>query len=257
MANLVLVAGAWLGGWVWQDVTRELRGRGNDVFPITLTGLADRVHLATPSVDLDTHITDVINTLAFDNLTQVALVGHSYAGAVITGVADRSPQRLAQLIFCDSAPLANGQSMLSTSSPEGQAWLQQQVAEHGSGWRLPPPAWEPGERGASRRGLGDAERALLRQRSTPQAFATFMQPMRLTRDTASPGYRRALILCDDGKRMMATVGASLTAAQPYSTTLGGNDWAVREMSTGHWPMLSAAVELARLLDGVAASRSGA
>ena len=87
MTTYQLVAGAWLGGWAWAPVTRRLRDFGHDVYPVTLTGLGERAHLAGPDVDLDTHITDVVNTLEYDDLHEVVLVGHSYAGMVVTGAA--------------------------------------------------------------------------------------------------------------------------------------------------------------------------
>ena len=91
MTNFVLVPGFWLGGWAWDRVTARLRAAGHTVFPVTLTGLGERVHLAGPQIDLDTHITDVINLITYEALHDVVLVGHSYAGMVVTGVADRMP----------------------------------------------------------------------------------------------------------------------------------------------------------------------
>ena len=79
VATYVLVPGAWLGAWAWQDVARDLRGRGHDVHPVSLTGMGDRVHLARPDVDLDTHLADVVNLLAYEDLREVVLVGHSRA----------------------------------------------------------------------------------------------------------------------------------------------------------------------------------
>jgi pimeloyl-ACP methyl ester carboxylesterase len=83
MARYVLVSGAWLGGWCWQPIARRLREEGHDAYPVTLTGLGERVHLASPEVNLDTHITDVANLIDFEDLRDVVLVGHSYAGLVV------------------------------------------------------------------------------------------------------------------------------------------------------------------------------
>jgi pimeloyl-ACP methyl ester carboxylesterase len=88
---LVLVPGACLGGWAWQGVARRLRGAGHNVYPVTLTGLGDRSHLASPAVDLETHVTDVVNLLDHEDLHHAVLVGHSYAGTVVRAVADRRP----------------------------------------------------------------------------------------------------------------------------------------------------------------------
>jgi pimeloyl-ACP methyl ester carboxylesterase len=104
----VLVPGFWVGGWVWNEVTGMLRARGHDVHPVTLTGLGEREHLATPDVDLDTHITDVENLLRYEDLHDVVLVGHSYGGLVVTAVADRMPERVKQLVYVDTGPLPDG-----------------------------------------------------------------------------------------------------------------------------------------------------
>ena len=99
MATYVLVGGAWLGAWAWQDVTRRLRGQGHDVYPLSLTGLGDRIHLASPSVDLETHIADIVNTLESEDLHDVVLVAHSYSSVPVTGAADRAAERIAQLVL--------------------------------------------------------------------------------------------------------------------------------------------------------------
>jgi pimeloyl-ACP methyl ester carboxylesterase len=85
MTTYVLVGGGWLGGWCWQPVVRRLRENGHDAYPVTLTGLGERVHLASPQVDLDTHITDVANLVEFEDLRDIVLLGHSYGGIVVTG----------------------------------------------------------------------------------------------------------------------------------------------------------------------------
>src|SRR5215211_3562304 len=104
MTTYVLVGGAWLGGWCWQPVARRLHN-GHDAYPVTLTGLGERVHLASAEVDLDTHITDVVNLIEFEDLRDVVLLGHSYAGIVVTGAADRVPERIAQLVYLDTGAL--------------------------------------------------------------------------------------------------------------------------------------------------------
>src|SRR3712207_7379490 len=96
MATYVLVGGGWLGGWCWQRVARRLREEGHDVYPATLTGLGERVHLASPEVDLETHISDVVNLIEFEDLHDVVLLGHSYGGLVVTGAADRIPERISR-----------------------------------------------------------------------------------------------------------------------------------------------------------------
>jgi pimeloyl-ACP methyl ester carboxylesterase len=102
VTTFVLIAGAGLGGWTWQKVTRRLEARGHQVYATTLTGSGERAHLLTPEVDLETHVTDVVGTLAFEDLRDVVLVGHSYGGVVATGVADRVSDRVSKLVYVDA-----------------------------------------------------------------------------------------------------------------------------------------------------------
>jgi pimeloyl-ACP methyl ester carboxylesterase len=111
MATFVLVHGGSHGGWCYRRVARLLREAGHLVYSPSLTGLADRKHLLSPSVDLETHITDIVNLLEYEDLTDVVLVGHSYAGMVITGVADRALSRIGRLVYLDAAHPVNGESL--------------------------------------------------------------------------------------------------------------------------------------------------
>jgi pimeloyl-ACP methyl ester carboxylesterase len=161
MATYVLVPGAWLGGWAWQPIARQLRDRGHDVYPVTLTGLGDRVHLASPQVGLDTYLADVVNLIEAEDLHDLVLLGHSYAGIVVTGVADRLPERIAQVVYLDSGPAPDGASFLDTqeqrsSSTSNGRWPSTARA---GGCRCPPsrswnrssaPAW-PGSATSSAR----------------------------------------------------------------------------------------------------------
>ncbi len=111
MANYVIVHGAWGGGYAWQGIARSLRRAGHEVYVPTLTGLGERAHLLRPDIDLDTHIADVANLVRFEELDRFVLVGHSYGGAVITGVADAMPEKIATLVYLDAFVLQNGQSI--------------------------------------------------------------------------------------------------------------------------------------------------
>src|SRR5437879_1752139 len=102
MATFVLVHGAWHGGWCWKKLTPLLRSNGHDVFTPTLTGLGERAHLANQAIDLTTHIEDVVSTLDYEDLRGVILVGHSYGGIVISGVADRIPARIGCVVYLDA-----------------------------------------------------------------------------------------------------------------------------------------------------------
>jgi pimeloyl-ACP methyl ester carboxylesterase len=106
----VLVHGAWGGGWDWRHVDDLLTADGNKVFRATLTGQGERSHLSSTNIDLDTHIEDVVNIILWENLHDVILVGHSYGGMVITGVADRIPERIKHLIYIDAILPVNGEN---------------------------------------------------------------------------------------------------------------------------------------------------
>ena len=248
MATYVLVPGAWLGGWAWRDVAPRLRAGGHDVFPITLTGLGERVHLAQPEVDLETHIADVVNTIAWNDLDDVILAGHSYAGSVVTGVADRIPERLSQLVYVDSAPLADGMAMTDLYPPEALAALRQSVDQFGEGWRWPFPGFETLAEDASVAGLGERERAVIEARATPQPWATYTQPLRLEHaDANDTPYRRVVIACDDMRGLIA-------AGVPQIAVMAAPPWHYLELETGHWPMFSAPGALAEMLDGLERDR---
>jgi len=109
----VIVHGAWGGGWDWRHVDSLLTAAGNRVHRPTLTGLGERVHLLTPAVDLSTHITDIVNVIRFENLRDVVLVGHSYGGMVISGVADRIPDRIRHVVYLDAFVPEDGESVLT------------------------------------------------------------------------------------------------------------------------------------------------
>ncbi len=107
MATFVLVHGAFAGGWYMRPLASCLQAAGHEVYRPTLTGFGERVHLASPAVDLDTHIQDIVHVLYYEDLSDVVLVGKSYSGMVITGVAERMPERLRHLIYVEAAvPIA-------------------------------------------------------------------------------------------------------------------------------------------------------
>lgn len=109
----VLVHGAWGGGWAYRKVDSLLTAAGHRVYRPTLTGLGERVHLGTPDVGLGTHVTDIANVLLFEDLRNVVLVGHSYGGMVVTGVADRMPERIRHLVFIDALLPEDGESLVT------------------------------------------------------------------------------------------------------------------------------------------------
>ena len=121
MADFVLVHGAWHGAWCWRKVIPPLWAAGHRVFAVTLTGLGERAHLLSKAITLDTHIADVVKVIETEELLDLILVGHSYGGVVITGVANRLAQRLRHLVYVDAMVLRPGESWSSTHTLEVQA----------------------------------------------------------------------------------------------------------------------------------------
>src|SRR6478735_2944496 len=122
MANFVLVHGAWHGAWCWQRVVSLLTAQGHRVHAVTLTGVGERVHLMSPLITLETHIADVANTLVFEELQDVVLAVHSYAGMIGTALADRMPERLRHLVYVDAVVPKPGESWSGTHASARRGW---------------------------------------------------------------------------------------------------------------------------------------
>jgi len=203
MSTFVIVHGGWRGGWTLTPLARVLRSMGHEVFTPTLTGLGERVHLAAARPNLETHILDVANVLAYEDLHDVILCGHSYAGMVVSGVADRMPERIAALVYVDAFV-----------PEDGEAWWDlagdyfRKVAIDGSaadGFSVTPtPGPDP--------------------RRVPHPLASFRQAIRLTgrwRDVPEKMYIYAS-------------GWSETPFTALYERLGRDpDWIVKSVPTGH------------------------
>jgi pimeloyl-ACP methyl ester carboxylesterase len=233
MATFVLVHGAWHGGWCWRKLTPLLRAAGHEVYAPTLTGLGERVHLATPEVGLDTWVQDVCNLLEYEDLSGVVLVGHSMGGHVIAGVADQAPERLAHLVYLDADSgvyAADGWSYGDVLNAARRARGQEPRRPSGGGdvWQQRLDAW----------GIVDpAERRWMAERLVPLPGTTGSDPLRLPsgRGQALP---RTFILCTRGP------WRSTTHLHPAQRAPG---WRFRELDSGHNPMVTALRELADLL----------
>ena len=137
VATYVLVHGAWAGGWMWRSVARDLRAEGHEVFTPTLTGLGERVHLAHPEIDLDTHVLDVENVIRYERLEEVLLVGYSYAGLVISGVAERVPESIGRLVYLDALVPRDGESCADLVGRARAGFFVRAAKQRGDGWRVP------------------------------------------------------------------------------------------------------------------------
>ena len=145
MSTYVLVPGAWLGSWVWKKILPELRAKGNDVYTVTLTGMGDRLHLARKEYGLDTAIKDVVSLIEYEDLTDVVLVGHSFAGKLISKVYDLIPHRIRLLIYLDAGtPKKTREPQGGPDPNEGEGKMLTDTAKaQGDGWRLLiPEEWK-------------------------------------------------------------------------------------------------------------------
>src|SRR3954466_2877755 len=167
--TFVLVHGAWHGGWCWRKLTPLLRAAGHQVFTPTLTGLGDRAHLLSADVDLTTHIKDIAAVLEYEDLRDVVLVGHSYAGMVIAGVAEKAGARLAQLVYLDAFLPEDGKSVKDYAGvPPTRA----------DGWRMPAVG------GPRFYGVTDQDDAAwVTRHLVDQSIRTFTQPIALSAQT--------------------------------------------------------------------------
>lgn len=237
MTTFILIHGLGGGGWYWQKTTRALRARGHEVIALTLTGCGERCHLLTPQVDLDTHIEDGVNCLEFEDLHDVALVGHSYGGMVISGIADRVRERIGTAVYLDAFIPEDGQSLTDLLPPERADFFRQSAKAEGDGWRVPsPPAswWKLTDPG---------DIAWFDGHKADHPLASLEQPVRLThRD--GPVDRRAFIW------------AAHYRPSPFekfaAATRDDANWIYREVPAGHMAMISHPDELTALLEEVTA-----
>jgi pimeloyl-ACP methyl ester carboxylesterase len=231
---IFLVAhGAWSAGWAWTKMRPLMRAAGHDLFTPTYTGLGERAHLASPAVDLDTHIRDVLGVLHMEDLREVALIGHSYGGMVATGVADRARERIAQLIYLDAFVPRDGQSSFDLQGSEARNRMREMAKTAGEGWRIPPNPMPPD--------TPEADVAWTAGRRLPQPIKTFEQPLRLTSQAPPPP--RTYIYCrrarpDDVFRQFADRARREAG------------WRYFEMDASHNPHITVPHELSALLQQI-------
>lgn len=233
MSTYVLVHGAWHGGWCWSKVKRLLEKADKDVYTPTLTGLGERSHLLSRDIGLETHVLDVLQVLECEGLTDVVLVGHSYAGMVVTAVADRAPQRLSRLVYLDAVVPRSGQCLFDCAGPEFRTRIEGQVRTQGDGWRIPA---------ASAQTLGlirddDIEWAV--PRLGPHPYRTFHEKVELRFPTAMM-VPRTYVNCIADRPRGGPRGAQAEGIDDY-----------HELSTGHDAMITLPLEVAELLLGLA------
>ena len=234
MSTYVLVHGAWGGSWCWKRVRKALQAQGHQVFTPTLTGVGERSHLLSPQVDLNTHINDVVNLIQWEELSDVILCGHSYGGCVISGVADRIPDRIAALVYLDAFVLKNGQCLHDTL-PADQRNLQMELtAAHGEGWKVPPIPAEVF-------GVNANDAGWVNRQCTVQPLATFQQPIHLS------GKARGI----KNVTFILATGFTDSPFPQFYESAKAMGWKTLKMDCGHAVMLDLPEELTRALDDVA------
>jgi pimeloyl-ACP methyl ester carboxylesterase len=227
MANYVLVPGAWLGAWAWDSVTPLLTGHG--VFPVTLSGLAERRD-AGASVGLAQHVLDIVRVVESNDLRDVVLVGHSYSGIPVGQAAGMIGDRLRRVFYVDSNVAVDGESFVDGWSAEGRAWVLGVLEECDGYW--PPLTAEE----YSGQDLSDASIDTIVSGSTPHPGRSITEPAQLARPLSElpTTYLKCLT---DGPTPSPVVQALLKS----------QSWTLAELNTGHWPMFSDPAALAKLL----------
>lgn len=224
MSIYVLVHGGFMGGWVWRQVANYLRASGHEVFTPTLTGFGERAHLSNPEINLDTHIQDIVGVLECEDLQQVILVGYSYGGVVITGVAERLPKRLSRLVYLDAPFPKDGQSVFDLEGHELTQQFLDLAKKEGDGWRVPspnPPRWQP------------------------QPIKTFTQPLDV-KNPAAIGIPRAFIHCTIRPKdnALALAWPALDRAAEEAMQKG---WWYRDISADHGVVFTMPKEISEML----------
>jgi pimeloyl-ACP methyl ester carboxylesterase len=233
MKTFVLIHGSWHGGWCWKDVAMQIRHLGNEVFTPTLTGLGERNHLRNYRVDLLTHIQDVSNLINFEDLDEVVLVGHSYGGMVITGVASMLSEKIARLVYLDAFIPAAGQREFDLLDSDEAIGKHGDFVEDGI-WLRPPASLEY---------LGIAnlsERNRIAKKLTPLPLEVYNTPCPTPENEAVfDSIPRVYIHC--------TKGSSAKRFAPFAEMARSHSWKVYELLTGHDAMLTVPTDVTSLI----------
>jgi pimeloyl-ACP methyl ester carboxylesterase len=239
LTTFVLLHGAWHGGWCWRFVAPALRGAGHNVYTPTLTGLGERAHLAQSEIDLKLHVQDVLALLEMEDLRDIVLLGHSYGGMVVTGVADRCAARISRLVYLDAFVPENGKCALDYIVPERAAAFRKEGER--SGWISPPPL--------SLWGITRPEHIeFAKPREAKQPFRAFNQPIRLENEATLARLPKTYIYCSSPATGTFDKFAMKYRADP--------SWLFFEIRSGHDAMILVPGELTAVLNRLAFMPTG-
>ena len=231
--TFVLVHGAWHGGWCWCRVADRLRARGDIVFTPTLTGLGERAHLLHPNIDLSLHVADVLGLIKCERLNNIVLVGHSYGGFVISGVAEAVANKISSIVFLDAFLPDNGESLLDVVQPAVQEVIQG-VLDRGD---TTVPV-----RDAAAFKVNEKDRPWVDSLATPQPIGTMTEKIKLT------GARERVAT----KTYIRAAGYSnVSFDKAYARTKADRSWRTYEVPCGHDVMIDKPDRLAEILLEVA------
>jgi pimeloyl-ACP methyl ester carboxylesterase len=237
MSTYLLVHGAWHSGQAWERVVPLLKSAGHEVFAPSLTGYGDKAHLLSAEVGLDTHVDDVVRLITEEDLTDVILVGHSYAGLVISSVANRVPGRISELVYLDAMVPVDGETGADVM-PVTQTLIDLALKSE-SGWRVPPLPEMPPPVGLF--GVTDpADVAWLRAMLSDQPVRCLQQPVHLDNPDVNKVPRTHIHCVGPGPE--GPTRRPVPAIQP-----NGSPAQVWELETGHDCMITMPVELSELL----------
>ncbi|HZH45803.1 MAG TPA: alpha/beta fold hydrolase [Roseococcus sp.] len=232
----VLVHGAWGGGWIWRHTADGLRAKGHRVFTPTQTGLGERRHLMARTITIDTFVQDIASVLEAEELQDVILVGHSFGGFAVTGVADRMPERIRHLVYLDALLPENGETAFSVLPPGIEEARRRTVNEQGGGVALPVPP-------LSAFPLPDDVRAWFGRRLAPHPFGTYDTPLRLR---APVGAGRPVTYVSYTNPKLASIEPSRVRAKSKE----GPNWRFMEMDVPHDAQAAVPDRIIALLDGI-------
>ena len=229
--HFLLIHGAWHGGWVWNEISEILNYQGYSVSTPTLTGLGEKKHLLSSKITIDTFIEDVVNHIIFENLNNIILVGHSFAGSVISGVADKLKNRIQKLIYFDAVILKDGQKPFDIAPKELVKQRIELAKRFGNGISIPAPS-------ADAFGVFDVKKSLLlEEKLTPHPLSTYQSKLTIKNEIGN-GIPLFYIFCND------PVYKSLESSRKVVRKL---KWPIFELNAGHDAMLTHPKETLNLL----------